>query len=396
MARFLPILLWLMMVIVSRNAYSGTVVLDHADAQIKLNSVASLVPDSDAQWTIEDFPRLDKEGVLLRGISAASARDSHGRRWLYMDIRNETSVEDWVIHLDNADLDRVDLMMLDRGKPIDRQVSGLAAPFANALYKTPGFALKISVPPGQRRKVALLIDDELSSGGVIMSASNFQKYALWQMLLTQLGVAALWLFAALSLLTFRQGFDLTHFFMLGFLSAMATFWTYYFQIPWQFFGLADKTNLISFSACVVMLLMGALHAIGFLDLKNTATGLERAYLAYFCCCLAFLVALPFIDESSARQLLTIGTLFTSVLNLIGAAYCQLHGTRWARLYIVAWSAPLLSLGLHTVQVLGVHLGDLFTGQILMGFSALASCLLLAAQFDRDRLKNLSGPATPAH
>lgn len=326
-----------------------------------LRTELSILPDVDARWTLDDFPRLrhDSTELLRNGTDFKSMPPETTRYWLIFDVTNHSDIEQWVIFIPMPQIDSLELIAVDAQGTRQYARSGENFPAYTQPFSDFGNSLPLTLQRDQPYQVAILIHDTLLPTLAIneLSLMDLERYKQVSFRLSALiitSLATMIVLSILMLLLFWRIKDPTY----GWygLFALTTFllWSTNYEFLRLLFAPDRNFYLLNYLSMAAMLYCTARLTRSFLRLHLHAPLIDRIYRYYNRALLAWMAVLVFVADSISYTTSAVFALLGLPILMAALFVTMRAGFQPARIYLLAWIFYFSSGGLTALDAIGLE------------------------------------------
>lgn len=329
----------------------------------------SSTPFYDSDSPIIGSPVLlsDPQGTLLPEEAMAQAKPHQQKGSSSIDIKtrsywwiataeSKTGSSEWVVHVGNTSIERVQLYLFDGSSLIHHDVVDLLANARDALPdNTIGHYLPLELPPGSPRTVVLRLETEVAHKGLIFikpasvaqAESRFHMVAIWT------GAGAI---AALIFYNLFLGVSLrlwNYLFYVGHASGHLLYLLTALGMAGASLPIMERYLLFNIPGIGLGVLCGALFVYAFLDLPNLSPRLARLYRIFIGAMVALPLAIFLLDPHQFLTLIRSSHLVLALLVLAAALTGIARRKPEARYILIGWGGLIAMTSKGMLGVLGL-------------------------------------------
>ncbi|MFK7956274.1 MAG: 7TM diverse intracellular signaling domain-containing protein [Lysobacterales bacterium] len=335
--------------------FSALLVISSAAAEVTLEAGKSDYLLSESLQYVAVDTNLNRNDVLalpatqFRAIPSSNTFGFSAKaHWVTGEILNSSHPDSqWVLMLESALLDYLDLYVEDSSGTVIRSVSGDREPFSRRYVNHRYFSFPITIEPGQRVHIALRVSSESTIQipirlMTLTTLADRNYLGQWGLGLLYGVLLALVAYNFLLYLSLR---DPTFLYYVIYVTAFALLQLCLNGLSFQFFWPEDPT--VANRALLLILPLAQLAMLqfcrSFLSLKNSAPQLDRLCLMLMAV-LALTAATAFVASYSSVVRLATAMVFMSALVVFASAVSAWRrGFKPARFFLIAWVLVILGM-----------------------------------------------------
>jgi len=368
--------------------------------RLSLRGHLAYLEDAPGTLTLAEVAALPAERFTLEASTNPNFGFTASTYWLRFGLeRDPADARRWYLQVGYPLLDTVELYLPRRGGGFERRVAGDHLPFAERELHDPTFFMELPREPGDRpfflrvrSQSSLTVPLQLLTERAVDEQRSHIRLALALLFGAMLALALYNLLLHVS--TRERTFLLYVLFVAATGLGLFTYngLAYQFLWPEAIYWNDRAPNVLGFLA----LALGLWFSRSVLGLREQAPRLDAALNLLAGVSIAFaLLALGPISYATAVRAFSALAPVSAMAMLLSGIVCASRGYRAARLFLLAWSALLAGVVVHSLRLLGLaptNLATLLSIQIGSGIELLLLSFALADRINTLKLEKEAAQA----